>query len=261
MEKYNLSDFIFYSNSVRSETEKVVHLLDGYDSSKRGLSGVTGSYHVDHIIPIRVGFLKNMDIKDISDISNLQFIPWEENNNRRKFLSNLKFHKNEKEFQSGLKKQIVLDGVEYDYFIHDTGFVESKRSGRILYINVKSNGYSYVCLWKNCKSKTMLVHRLVALHFIPNIDMKSEVNHIDGDKNNNHFLNLEWVTSSENKKHCYLSGLASHLGEKNKQSKLSELDIFEIRNSSLSRKEISVMYNISKSHVDRILRKESWSHI
>lgn len=48
------------------------------------------------------------------------------------------------------------------------------------------------------------VHRLVAQAFLPQkSDEKTEINHIDGDNGNNHYTNLEWVTSSENKRHSY----------------------------------------------------------
>ncbi|MDX0180894.1 hypothetical protein GOC16_08530 [Sinorhizobium meliloti] len=55
--------------------------------------------------------------------------------------------------------------------------------------------------------KTVSVHRLVALHFVPNPRHLAEVNHKDGDKKNNEHSNLEWVTRSENMKHAYAAGL------------------------------------------------------
>ena len=55
----------------------------------------------------------------------------------------------------------------------------------------------------------MYAHRLVALHFIPNPLNKEQVNHIDGNKMNNHVSNLEWVTQEENMRHCMDSGLSS----------------------------------------------------
>lgn len=60
--------------------------------------------------------------------------------------------------------------------------------------------YKIVFLKKGNKKK-FKVHRLVAIHFIPNPDNKPFVNHIDRDKRNNHISNLEWVTEAENTKH------------------------------------------------------------
>lgn len=76
-------------------------------------------------------------------------------------------------------------------------------SGRILRQSTKAH-YNTVHLGhKNSKK----VHRLIAITFIPNVNNYPQVNHIDGNKKNNHVTNLEWCTQSQNQKHAYLLGL------------------------------------------------------
>ncbi|MED1602625.1 NUMOD4 domain-containing protein [Alkalihalophilus marmarensis] len=64
-----------------------------------------------------------------------------------------------------------------------------------------------VCLWKGNKEKTLLVHRLVALAFLEKPKGKDYINHIDGDRNNNHVSNLEWCDYKENNNHAFDNGL------------------------------------------------------
>lgn len=66
---------------------------------------------------------------------------------------------------------------------------------------LNSKGYLKVSLWKDNKSKTMEVQRIVAETFIENTMNKSQVNHIDGDKTNNKVENLEWCSPKENSLH------------------------------------------------------------
>lgn len=66
---------------------------------------------------------------------------------------------------------------------------------------INKDGYEQIGLKINGKRKTFLVHRVVAELFIDNSENKSQVNHIDENKKNNNYLNLEWVTPKENSNH------------------------------------------------------------
>lgn len=71
----------------------------------------------------------------------------------------------------------------------------------IMILKLHPTGYYYVNLRLNKKPLTKKVHRLVALTFCQNPENKPEVNHIDGNKQNNHASNLEWTTPKENCRH------------------------------------------------------------
>lgn len=65
-------------------------------------------------------------------------------------------------------------------------------------LQLNSSGYLYLGVRVNGKFMNLRVHRIVAETFLPKIDGKEFVNHIDGDKTNNCVDNLEWCTASEN---------------------------------------------------------------
>jgi hypothetical protein len=71
----------------------------------------------------------------------------------------------------------------------------------------RKNGYYTVGLQINKKKKMFFVHSLVAEFFVAPRRGNLQVNHIDGNKTNNDFRNLEWVTPSQNTKHAYDIGL------------------------------------------------------
>lgn len=78
---------------------------------------------------------------------------------------------------------------------------------RILKPGTDVNGYLFVCLYNGINHRMFRIHRLVAIHFIPNTENKPEVNHIDGIKMNNYALNFEWVNRSENILHGFKIGI------------------------------------------------------
>lgn len=75
---------------------------------------------------------------------------------------------------------------------------------------LNKNGYFYVGLYKNNKEKKYLVHRLVASAFLANPLNLEQVNHKDGNKQNNNVSNLEWVTPQENCVHAVKSALRTY---------------------------------------------------
>jgi hypothetical protein len=104
--------------------------------------------------------------------------------------------------------------IREDYEISNLGRVRRKKRGPVNK-RVFSEPYSYIkhrlCNNGYCRVKVNRkeygMHRLVAIAFIDNPYDKPDVNHIDGNKQNNNVINLEWVTKSENMLHAFNAGL------------------------------------------------------
>jgi len=85
------------------------------------------------------------------------------------------------------------------------GVVKKYNNDLILKTNLRGKGlhlYMFVNLYNNEGKKAFVIHRLVAQAFLNNDKNLTEVNHIDSNKLNNKVENLEWVTKTENMKHC-----------------------------------------------------------
>ena len=84
-----------------------------------------------------------------------------------------------------------------NYLIYDDGRVYSKKRDKFLKPQVKKKGYRFFNLYNDTNDKWFLIHRLVALHYIPNPENKPQVDHIDLNTSNNDVSNLRWVTREE----------------------------------------------------------------
>ena len=100
-----------------------------------------------------------------------------------------------------------IKGFE-NYLITLDGKVFSLYTMKFLKSKVTNAGYNQIQLFNGEGGyKYFSVHRLVAETYIKNTDNKAQVNHMDGNKLNNLMCNLEWMTASENQKHCSDIGL------------------------------------------------------
>lgn len=99
-----------------------------------------------------------------------------------------------------------IQGYE-KYHITASGEVYNSATGRKLKPFQNERGYDMISVSINGKKRTLKIHRLVALHFLPPVDGKQQVNHKDGNKQNNCLENLEWCTNAENNKHAFDIGL------------------------------------------------------
>lgn len=116
-------------------------------------------------------------------------------------------------------KNVTIDGYEKYYQISNLGRLKSVDriitdsnyynrtrffKGQIVPVRLVSSGYVGAVLSVAGKRKDVLIHRLVSEAFIPNLKNKPQINHKDGNKENNNVTNLEWVTSKENHAHSFL---------------------------------------------------------
>ena len=137
--------------------------------------------------------------------------------------------------------------------------------GKVLSTGGKSKTYSQVILHNESERSYPLIHRLVAEAFIPNPENKPQVNHIDGDKRNNIYNNLEWATGSENQLHAYKTGLQSHqYGDDRYCSKLKEVEVKEIKKMIRNNErttDIARKYGVNSVTITDIKMQRTWVRV
>lgn len=159
----------------------------------------------------------------------------------------------------------IVPGI-YDYYlISNYGRIYNAYMNLFLKPGISGSGYNFVYL-STCNGQVMMqVHRLVMLVFnpIPNPN-EFQVNHKDGNKFNNAYYNLEWVTRSENILHAYATGL-HHIGEDSVKATITEKDAIGIcellQTGNYTNKQIADIFNTTESVVSGIKQGFTWKHI
>ena len=139
-----------------------------------------------------------------------------------------------------------------NYSVSNLGRVFSNRLNREIYKGVDRRGYYSVGLRHDGARGTRMVHRLVAEAFVPGFDEGLVVNHIDGDKLNNVYSNLEWVTSSENMFHAHRMWLTTRA--------FKPVRIVETDQVFWSIKECAAHLNTHSTAISAVLRGTRRSH-
>ena len=150
-------------------------------------------------------------------------------------------------------------GYEELFAITEDGRIWSKRSNKFLKLNL-TNGYLAHTTKVLGKAVALTAHRLVANAYIPNPDNKPQVNHKDGNKQNNHVSNLEWCTAKENVQHAYDTGLA-------KGVKLSEEDVRYIRanykpyDKEFGARGLGRKFNVGHSRISDVINNKTYKQL
>ena len=169
-----------------------------------------------------------------------------------------------------MKKQLIVSKkyqLKYDYYALDDGNIYSETTNRNLSKHLDKDGYEKVRLVSLDGRHTYSVHRLILESFNPVENMENlQVNHIDGNKQNNRLNNLEWTTCKENIRHACNAGLRhNQTGENNNATKLTEESVKLIIELLLERKftqkEIGKQFNVSEDVIGAIKNKRNWKHL
>ena len=186
-------------------------------------------------------------------------------------------------YDADMKKiPVTLKGVEWlvqeDGVIFapaQTGVTRRVRNGRAQEFTVTwperraapaptKNGYLEVSLQYGGVRRRALVHRLVGMAFVPGADEGLTINHIDGNKLNNHPSNLEWVSLQRNSQHQWETGLVNLRGENAPGSKLTTKRVVYIRKllqQGVSAHALAIVAGVSQSTIALIRDKKRWAHV
>jgi predicted kinase len=151
-----------------------------------------------------------------------------------------------------------VEGYEDVYEVSSFGRVRNIISGKLLSLSRHSGGYLNVHL----QGKTIYVHRLVANAFCKDSNVHDclglDVNHLDYNKENNFYKNLEWCTRSNNQIHAFVTQQNRNVSGYDKwNAKLTRDDVAKIKNikgsQKISNTALGKMFRVDRSCISRII--------
>ena len=159
----------------------------------------------------------------------------------------------------------TIDGEIWSLIDNKNSFISNfGRSWSLFSNNHKKEriikGYKAVSIHRKQVSKNnkrfVFIHRAVALAFVPNPLNKPQVNHLDGNRLNNHYSNLEWCTQEENFAHAKEIGLI--------KPKLTTITIEQIKILTMlgaNPKELAKLYSVTDTTIRNVVQNKTWTQL
>lgn len=147
-----------------------------------------------------------------------------------------------------------------NFYISNFGNLKNINTGKLRKFSIDKNGYYRVGV-KTESGKTVMIypHRAVAQRFIPKVENKNLVNHIDGNKLNNLATNLEWCTAKENTQHAFQHNLCNN-SYKRKLTEKENHDIINIyKEKKQSMQQLAENYKVSKTTIFNIIHNQGYN--
>lgn len=125
-----------------------------------------------------------------------------------------------------------------------------------------TGGYKSICMRRPKKREYTRIHVLVAEHFIESPKRYECVNHLDGNKLNNHYLNLEKTTNRKNIQHAVEIGIFNIKGEKHPSVKLTEIQVIEMRRlrkeHKMTHEAIAAKFGVCRRQAGDVINGVNW---
>jgi hypothetical protein len=168
-------------------------------------------------------------------------------------------------------KGVIYQNIDYSEFyeVSNSGKLRNAKTKREIKMSISKTEYFvyYGSLGSRKKRKNFRLHRCIAEAFIPKIEGKEHINHIDGNKLNNVIENLEWCTNQENVQHAWdneLFNRDSVSGTNSRFSKLSQEDIDFIKRNYIpydkdfGTRGLAKKFNVNHSIISELLNKKTY---
>lgn len=163
---------------------------------------------------------------------------------------------------------VPIHDFEDLYAISNYGNVKNIKTNKVLKGRDNGHGYLSVTLGSETRKKRCYIHRLVAEHFLDIPEClkkykKLDVNHIDSNKSNNFYKNLEWCTRSQNQNHAFQTNPNRNVSGFDKwQSKLSFGEVESIKfvkeHACYTNEKIGDMFGVDAATVSRIINNKAY---